>query len=268
MALIRSATNPAYQRLRKLADSPRTGRSAARALAEGIHLLEAALAAGAAIETLILRAGVHSRELERLAAVCSDRGVRIIELSAPLYERIAGVEHGAGVLAELVTTGAEVPDGLAADAVYLDGIQDPGNVGTILRTAAAAGVGHVAASASTASLWSPKVLRSGMGAHFALRLYEGVRPAEAAAAFAAEVIAADSRSGESLYAGGWGGRPTLWLFGAEGQGLSEAALACVTRRLRIPLASDIESLNVAAAAAVCLFEQRRRRQGAPAGAVG
>ncbi len=259
MALISSAANPIYRRLRKLADAPRTGRSSERALAEGVHLLDAALTAGVRIETLLLRAGPRSPDVARLAAAAKDRGGRIIELTATLYERIAGVEDGAGILAELIAVRAEVPQRLAADAVYLDGVQDPGNVGTILRTAAAAGVHHVAAGPTTAALWSPKVMRSAMGAHFALKLYEGASARQVIDAFAAEVLAADAQGGDDLYGSSWGRGPTLWMFGAEGQGLSREARSCASRRLRIPVAAGVESLNVAAAAAVCLFEQRRRR---------
>jgi TrmH family RNA methyltransferase len=93
-----------------------------------------------------------------------------------LYDSLAPVEHGAGILVEIAFARPDLPVGQAVDAVYLDGVQHPGNVGTLLRTAAGAGVRHVAASTGTAFLWAPKVLRAAMGAHFAVSIYEDVSP--------------------------------------------------------------------------------------------
>jgi TrmH family RNA methyltransferase len=147
---------------------------------------------------------------------------------------------------------------LDSDIVYLDGVQDPGNVGTLLRTAAAAGITTVIAGPATAFVWSPRVLRAAMGAHFALHLSDDTPLTEVRQRFGGEVLAADP-AGDDLYAADWGRGRTLWIFGSEGQGLSADARAAASRCLRIPLAAGVESLNVAAAAAVCLFEQRRRR---------
>jgi len=147
--------------------------------------------------------------------------------------------------------------------VYLDGIQDPGNAGTLLRTAAAAGIQHVAASTGTVFLWAPKVLRAAMGAHFAVSIYEDVPPECLVTAYDAERIAADAGGGEPLY-------ETSWACGRR-YGCSALRAGDLARSLRDcaapakdPIASAVESLNVGAAAAVCLFEQRRRReQGKP-----
>lgn len=258
MTRIVSADNPLVRRLRRLAESPRASRAAGRTLAEGLHLVEAALAAGRTMHLVALR-GAATAPARALAERAALRGARVVELAAALYDRIAPVEHGVGLLAEIDVAAPPLPQRLAADAVYLDGIQDPGNAGALLRTAAAAGVRHVAASSGTVYLWAPKVLRAAMGAHFALALYEDVTPDAAAGAFAAERLAADAHGAASLYAPGWGAAPTLWFFGAEGAGLSPEAVELAQRRLRIPVSDAVESLNVAAAAAVCLFEQRRRR---------
>jgi TrmH family RNA methyltransferase len=253
-----SADNPIVRRLRRLANSARASRMAGRTLAEGLHLIEAAIGAQRALPLVALR-GSASAPARALAEQAAAHGARIVELAPSLYDGIAPVEHGAGILAEVEVAAPPLPSGLAADAIYLDGVQDPGNAGTLLRTAAAAGVRHVAAATGTVYLWAPKVLRAAMGAHYALQIYEDVTPQGAATAFVAETLAADAHATSSLYAPGWGGGPTLWFFGSEGQGLSPAAAAVATRRLRIPVSDAVESLNVAAAAAVCLFEQRRRR---------
>ena len=118
----------------------------------------------------------------------------------------------------------------------------------------------IAASRETAALWSPKALRAGMGAHFGATLYENVSVSDLIEAFEARRLAADARGGADIYrTEGWHEGHTVWMMGAEGPGLSENALAAADKRLYIPIEKDCESLNVAAAASVCLFEQRRRR---------
>jgi TrmH family RNA methyltransferase len=143
--------------------------------------------------------------------------------------------------------------------MLLDGVQDPGNAGALLRVAAAAGVHWVFATPGTTALWAPKVMRAAMGGHFALNLVEGVAAALVArSAPDAAWIAADAGQGTALWAARLDAPQVGWVFGAEGAGLSEAAAAICSLRVRIPLAPRIESLNVVAAAAVCLFERRRQ----------
>jgi TrmH family RNA methyltransferase len=263
MVHISSTDNPLVRRLRRLVESPRAGREADRSIAEGIHLVETALAARAPITAVAISeaASPFVRDLGRTAAEAS--GTRLAELSQVLYDSLCPVEHGSGILVEIRIPRPQLPVGEGVDAVYLDGIQDPGNAGALLRTAAAAGVVHVAASTGTAFLWAPKVLRAAMGAHFAISIYEGVAPEHLIAAFNAERLAAESGDGESLFSTSWGERPTVWMFGSEGRGLSGEASTTAHRHLHIPVAGAVESLNVAAAAAVCLFEQCRRRAWSP-----
>jgi len=264
---ITAPDNTLLRRLRRLADSPRACREAGRTLAEGVHLIEAVLAAGVPIATLATRGASSARRPPEvaqlvdkvLAAAQPGSGFRHVELPAALYDALSPVEHGAGLLAEIAITARAWPAQLGDDVVYLDAVQDPGNVGALLRTATAAGVRHVVAGEGSAFAWSPKVMRAAMGAHFAVSVYDAVPLADVLGAFRGTVCAADVE-GEEIYAASWGRGPTLWLFGAEGQGLSATARAAAQCRLRIPLAAGVESLNVAAAAAVCLFEQVRRRR--------
>ncbi|MFW9595154.1 MAG: TrmH family RNA methyltransferase, partial [Macromonas sp.] len=134
--------------------------------------------------------------------------------------------------------------------VVLDRLQDPGNVGSILRSAAAFGFRQVLAFKGTAALWSPKVLRAGMGAHFGLHLVEGCAP-EALAALQLPLLATSSHQGAYVHQGGlpW---PCAWLLGHEGQGVAPELLAQATHTVRIAQPGGEESLNVAAAAAICL----------------
>ena len=257
---VSSTDNPIYRRLKQLATSPRACRDAHRTLIEGVHLLQAALDARAPIHTLVLRGAKHSAEALALVPQAEAQSMaKLIELAPALYDAISPVEHGAGVLAEIEFEAPPWPKQIVDDAIYLDNVQDPGNVGALLRTAAAAGVRHAIAGEGCALFWSPKVMRAAMGAHFVLDLHDQVAPQTLRNAFAGELLAADATDGEDLFAAEWGRDATVWLFGGEGQGLSAEALAIADRHLHIPINARVESLNVGAAAAVCLFEQKRRR---------
>ena len=146
---------------------------------------------------------------------------------------------------------------LNQSCVLIDAVQDPGNLGSILRTAAAAGIKQVICSDGSVFAWSPKVLRAGMGAHFQLDIIEHADLQQLITASTVPVYATDSHAQKSIYQMNLT-QPCGWLFGNEGQGISELLLSCVTERLTIPQQAGVESLNVAAAAAVCLFEQKRQ----------
>jgi TrmH family RNA methyltransferase len=157
-----------------------------------------------------------------------------------------------------------VPLPTAADpkvaSVVLDRVQDAGNVGSTLRSAAAFGAHQVLALPGTAALWSPKVLRAGMGAHFGLRLHEGGAAVAALDALLVPLVAASSHAHQTIREAQLPD-PAAWVFGHEGQGVDAALLARCALRLRIPQPGGQESLNVAAAAAVCLYEASIRRAG-------
>jgi TrmH family RNA methyltransferase len=145
-----------------------------------------------------------------------------------------------------------------SSCVILDTVQDTGNLGTILRSAAAAGIDEVFLSEGCAQAWSPRVLRAAMGAHFVLTIQEKTDIAALVASFKGQVLATGLQQAKSLYDLDLT-QATAWLFGSEGQGLSEPIMALAHQQVIIPMAQGVESLNVAAAAAVCLFEQRRQK---------
>jgi RNA methyltransferase, TrmH family len=148
---------------------------------------------------------------------------------------------------------------MATESVLLlDGLQDPGNLGSILRSAAAAGIVRVYCGPGTVFAWSPKVLRAGMGAHFLLSIIEDADLAAVIRAARAPVLATSSHATQSLYEQDLR-KPVVWLFGNEGQGVSPALLSLASETIAIPQAQGIESLNVAASAAICFFEQVRQR---------
>ena len=144
-----------------------------------------------------------------------------------------------------------------APTVVLDRLQDAGNVGTLLRSAAAFGCTQVIALKGTAALWSPKVLRAGMGAHFSLTLVEAIEPDELDA-IEVPLLATSSHAATSLHCATlpW---PCAWVFGHEGQGIDEAVLRRCMQIMRIEQPGGEESLNVASAGAICLWESARRR---------
>lgn len=255
MKLVRSRDNPFYKSLRRLAVSGRERRAAGRTLLDGMHLVAAWEARHGPAETLVVA------ESRRVAGEIADylAGRDAIVLSDALFEGLGLVESPSGVLAIV-----EMPKETAAvdagkDAILLDGIQDPGNVGAILRTAAAAGVGQALLGPGCAAAWSPKVLRAGQGAHLALAIHEDADLGAFMTTYRGTTAVTCLDQAIPLYEADWVG-PLAWIFGAEGQGVRSALMAAARLRIRIPMPGAIESLNVAAAAAICLFEALRRRR--------
>ncbi|MBN9462703.1 MAG: RNA methyltransferase [Burkholderiales bacterium] len=258
---IRSSTNERYRRLLELTASARERRREEQSVIEGVHLVQAWLgrfgpAAGEA-ELFVPR---RSLQLAEVSALLERFAGTPTVLDDRLFARASQVEHGNGPIAIVPTPRPPLPRRLEDDTVYLDRIQDPGNVGSILRTCAAVGVQRVIASPGTAFCWSPKVLRAGMGAHFHLDIHEGVEPATLCERAALAVRAAEAGASTSLYQADLRA-PALWLFGNEGQGLDAELRAWPqVTRLAVPQQPAVESLNVGVAAAVCLYEQWRQRR--------
>jgi TrmH family RNA methyltransferase len=253
---ITSRDNPTFRELAELARSARERRRLGRSVLEGVHLCEAWLQLrGAPRIAAATAAGLAHPEIGPLLA---RHGVVPVELADELFAAVSTLQHGPGLAFVVDTPRPPLPAAIDRDAVYLDRIQDPGNVGTLLRSCAAAGIGTVMTAPGTAWCWSPKVLRAGMGAHFHLSIHEAVPWTAVRARLAVEPIGTRATDAGSLYDADLRGA-ALWLLGNEGEGLSDEIAADVSRWVRIPQASGVESLNVAAAAAVCLFEQRRQR---------
>jgi TrmH family RNA methyltransferase len=256
MKQITSRDNPACKQLKKLAESSRERRKTGKTLLDGAHLLASYLEAGA-VPVLVAvtpeaRDKAEIRELLDKAA-----GAQQIELAPHLLADIAPVETPTGLLA-VVDIPHAAPPARPDFCLLVEDIQDPGNLGTILRSAAAAGVQVVYLSPHCADPWSPKVLRGGMGAHFALVLQERANLSEIAAGFAGLTVAASLDADRSLYELDLTG-PVAFMVGNEGAGLSAELLGAAGQRIRIPMPGRMESLNAAAAASICLFERVRQR---------
>ena len=255
MKRIQSRDNPFFKGLKRLAESGRERRKAGQTLLDGAHLVEAYEAAHGAVDTLIVgESALASGEISRFI-----EGREVLVLADNLLRDLGLVDTPSGLLAVAAMPQAAAAVDLDKDAILLDGIQDPGNVGAILRTAAAAGVGQALLGPGCAAAWSPKVLRAGQGAHFALAIHEDADLGKLMTAYRGTTAVTCLEQAVPLYAASWSG-PIAWVFGAEGQGVSPGLIASARLRVRIPMPGAIESLNVAAAAAVCLFETLRRRQ--------
>ena len=196
--------------------------------------------------------------------ICPD--TKVFQLDSALWDLLSDLvnaPHIAGLL-DLPQSCLSPPQSiatLAGDVVILDRIQDAGNVGSILRTAAASGFTQVIALSGCAHLWSSKVLRAGMGAHRLLNLYEGWSNQQVLSAVTAPMLAASADAEHELYALQQElQHPVAWVMGSEGQGVSEDLLA-QAKGVAIPIDPRVESLNVSTAAAVCLFETMRVRRG-------
>ncbi len=260
MKPITSESNARFRQWFKLATQPRTVRQLGLTLAEGLHLAQSALDAGLKPEAVLVRHGTPAQTLQPILARTS---AAVYELSAALYDALAPVERGVGLMLVLPVATTALPTHADTDWVYLDGLQDPGNAGALLRVAAAAGITHVCASPTTTALWAPKVLRGAQGAHFALRITEHVSVEVLRSVSVLTWIATAARQAQSLWRAPLPTTPVGWLFGSEGQGLSAEAEALAALRVTVPTTAAVESLNVATSAAVCLFERKRRCEATP-----
>ena len=254
MKLIQSRDNPFFKSLKRLAESGRERRKTGRTLLDGVHLVEAYERACGPVETLIV--GESALAGGEIVTYVADR--ETVVLADTLLRDLGLVDTPSGLLAVAAMPAATVAVDPGKDAILLDGVQDPGNVGTLLRTAAAAGVKQALLAPGCASAWSPKVLRAGQGAHFALAIHEDADLAAFMVNYRGTTAVTCLDGATSLYEARWEG-PLAWVFGAEGQGVRPELIAEARLRIRIPMPGAIESLNVAAAAAVCLFEAVRRR---------
>jgi TrmH family RNA methyltransferase len=252
-----SESNSLFRRWLRLATDARAVRELGRTLAEGLHLAQAVAQSRWPVEAALVRRGAAAAAIERALAWLPPH-TECYQLAATLYDRISPVERGVGLTLVLPVQSAPVPAASDQDLVYLDGVQDPANVGAVLRSACAAGVAHALCGPGTACAWSPKALRAAMGAHFRLKISEPVAPESLGGALAGPWIGAVAQEARSLWSCDLPAGALGWAFGSEGAGLSAAALAQCALRVQIPMSRDVDSLNVAAAAAVCLFERRRR----------
>jgi TrmH family RNA methyltransferase len=253
---IRSRDNPHYRRLHRLVQSSQERRRAGLSVLDGAHLVAAYCARVGPPEYIaVSRAG--SVDCEIRAILDSFGQPEPVVFTDGLFREISSVATPTGIVA-VVKTPQPQPLPREPDAcVMLEALQDPGNLGSILRSCAAAGVVHVLLSRGSVHAWSPRVLRAGMGAHFSLHIHEHADLRAVADGFAGTVIATRAQAHALLYDADLTGQVAL-VFGNEGGGLSPELRSAAHKEISIPMPGHAESLNVAAAVAVCLFERVRQ----------
>lgn len=262
---IESAQNERLKAAIKLLSSNHALRQSGLAAAEGLHLAEILLhLPGVRVDSVWIPQSLLNKPewltMSALSDVLEQGEVRCMVLADALYAKLSKLKTPTGPLVFFVPVNSNSPVDLKRDVVLLDGIQDPGNVGTLLRNCAAAGLNQVALSDHSAWVWSDKVLRAGMGAQFSLQLYSE-----------SDLLVAMGRTKPSVRVTNLHPKSIdlfdidlkpagIWVFGSEGQGVSQPWLDRATHHIRIPQSEHIESLNVGSSSAVCLFEQFRQRR--------
>lgn len=256
MKQISSAANPRYKSLRKLVQSSQERRRTGLSVLDGVHLAAAYRErVGTPRSIAVSRAGLANPEVQGLLEKMA--GVEIIVLGDSLFGALSSVATPTGILSVVETPRPRaVPQHIDACAM-LEDLQDPGNLGSILRSCAASGVGHVLLSRGSVHAWSPRVLRAGMGAHFTLSIHEEVDLVSAARQFEGTRVATQALAPRAVFDVDLKGR-IAFMFGNEGSGLSARLLEAADAVVSIPMPGGAESLNLAAAAAVCLFERVRQ----------
>lgn len=251
---IASRQNPTFKQWMKLSENRRERQKQGATLLDGTHLVAAWLDAGRPIDALIVSEhGLNRPEVIALLQRCTQP---VYCLTDSLFAALTELPSQTGLLAQVPIPSVPVvrQDGFC---ILLDGVQDPGNVGSILRSALAAGVDQILLSQGCADVWSPKVLRAGMGAQALLSIVEHANISAFISSFHGRIAALSLAAEHDFYDCDLQGDLAL-ILGSEGQGVSPELLSQVTLHLRIPMAVGIESLNVAAATAVCLFERVRQ----------
>ena len=256
MAAISSRNNRLVQRWRGLSLDGRVRKKEGAALLEGPHLVAAALNAGVPIRSLIL--SESGGEKAGHASAVRHFGKPPVVVSDAVFAFFSDTETPAGIAAEIEIPETKPDLATSAGCIFLESVQDPGNVGGILRSAAAFGILDAVLGRGCADAWSPKALRAAMGAHFSMRIAGDADLDTAVGTFGGTLVCTAPREGTPIaqadlppYVG--------WIFGTEGKGVTRSLAARAALKVTIPMAGLSESLNVGAAAAICFYEASRRR---------
>jgi TrmH family RNA methyltransferase len=250
---ITSRDNPIFKHLKKLAENARERRAEGKTLLDGVHLIESYCEAFGEPELVIIPEGKSSLEATQLMQHLEH--VNTIMFPTLMFAELTPVVSSTGILALVKTPEIAAPIEVNF-ALILEDIQDPGNLGSMLRTALGAGVEAVYLSKGCTDAWSPKALRGGQGAQFYLPIIENADLVDTIQNFTGNTYAT-TMDGKSLYAQDLTS-PTAFVIGNEGAGLSEKLIKAASHKTSIPMHQNLESLNAAAATAVCLFERKRQ----------
>lgn len=267
MKKITSSDNATFRQLRLLAESSRERRKQGKTVLDGFHLVSAWFERYGPPELLaVSESGAQQAEIREWLAH-HPQTVPLVFGDA-LFKEVSPVSTPTGILALVSVPQPTFRAGIAGSCVLLEAIQDAGNLGSILRTAAAAGIEDIFLGTGSAQAWSPRVLRAAMGAHFRLRIIEHAELDRVIGGFAGISVSTRPEAKATIHETDLTG-PVAWVFGSEGSGLTAATTHLTQHAVSIHMPGGMESLNVAAAAAICLFEEVRqkaaiRKRGGPA----
>lgn len=257
MKFISSRDNVQFKSLRTLVEDAREQRQRQQTLIDGVHLLEAyQQSGGVPVQILVAESAQQNSQVVELLNTYGS--VPALLMKDGLFKELSGVATPVGIAAVIAIPQVNAESALGTSCVLLDAVQDAGNVGSILRTAAAAGIRNVMLGNGCAGVWTPRVLRAAQGAHFSLSLREQIDLQSVVPQLDMPTIATVARDGCNLYEMDLRG-PVAWILGNEGAGVSASLIKSASLHATIPLMAA-ESLNVAAAAAICLFEEVRQKQ--------
>ena len=263
---ISSIDNPLIKRVRTLLEggvkASKLRAELSIAVAEGVHLAQAWLGSEDLTEIITTEEGMSQPEIAAVIdmqlALVPNTDLYILEES--LWKKVSDLGHAPPILISIRIPQTEFPVPLNDDVLILDNIQDAGNVGSMMRTAAGAGLKRIICMKGTAQTWSPKVLRAAMGAHRHLKIYESWSLNDIREKVKLPILATHLVAEQDLYdLGDELLEPHAWVFGNEGAGVTTELLA-ISKGVLIPQDPCIESLNVGAATAICLFEVKRARR--------
>lgn len=259
---IDSPSNERVKHLAKLVGNTAAMKAQGVACAEGLHLFADLMnhLPDRALEIWLPDTLLTHPEWLALQSIACSPNARLVVVPLVVYKKISALSAPTGPLVVFTPPEEITKPDLARNLLVLDGIQDPGNVGVVLRNAAAAGIEQVACSEQSAWVWGDKSLRAGMGAQFSLSfcsersVLAALQNPSTRPEVRATTLSGRSRSLYDLDLT----QPGLWVFGSEGQGVSEAWLQRASVHVRIPQTEAVESLNVGSSSAICFFEQRRQ----------
>ncbi|QIO06386.1 TrmH family RNA methyltransferase [Acinetobacter shaoyimingii] len=255
MIYLESKDNPKIKHLRGLIEQNTYRKKQGQTVLEGTHLCLAWLEKKRQITSIFTtEQAIEHADFDKIAEQYAGT---VFIISESLYKDLSTLGTTLACLAVVDIPSSSQSLDFSKDTLVLENIQDPGNVGTLLRSAAAAGIQQVVSTKGSASLWSPRVLRAGMGAHFSLSTYENIAIEDVLEKFSIPIYVTSSHESESLYSKDLT-QPCVWVLGNEGQGVSEYALANAAA-ISIPQPGGQESLNVAIAGSICVFEMVRQR---------
>ncbi len=257
MKKITSRDNATFKQLRLLAESSRERRKQGKTVLDGMHLVSAWFDRYGPPDLLaVSESGAQQAEISEFLS--RRRQTDPYVLSDVLFKEVSPVSTPTGILALISIPHPPAPAATTGSCVLLEAIQDAGNLGAILRSSAAAGIADIFLGPGCAQAWSPRVLRAAMGAHFLMRIHEHAALDRILDNHDGISVSTRLDAGATLFELDLTG-PVAWVFGNEGGGLTADVAGQAAHAVKIPMPGQAESLNVAAAASICLFEEVRQK---------